>query len=329
MDVFTHQAPTEQRLGPSPCPEGPEHSDHGVQYTEAGQTGPGPGRERPRARLPLSLPDRAGANGRPRGTGAGPGRGGAPPCLWGSCRADTCWEAHPREHLPVPACPLTTLLITAGLAQSRAVGWAPSRGCHPSSVRSERSLQLARQHCWGEGVPRAGPMGNAIPPSWLPGVGPGLGSPRSPGLWRSRPPGPLQMAWPRRLCPITFFQESHPGTAPPGPSGLARFSCLPGSPRWSLRTLDRRVVPPPRARCSLKAGTGWGLGSAGGACGLHEGAWPTRHVGLASCQHVQASWAALITPASLLDSLPARLSSGDRPGQARSQLVAFRCLVSP
>ena len=27
----------------------------------------------------------------------------------------------------------------------------------------------------------------------------------------------------RQLCPVTFFQKSHPGTAPPGPSGLARF----------------------------------------------------------------------------------------------------------
>lgn len=90
-------------------PEGPEHSDCGVQYTEAGQTwsGPGTGRWWPQAgsipaRPPLSLPGLPlglpGANGRLWGQGP-------PPLLWGSCRADACRKAHPREGLQVPVCP--------------------------------------------------------------------------------------------------------------------------------------------------------------------------------------------------------------------------------
>ena len=84
------------------------------------------------------------------------------------------------------------------------------RGCHPSSMRSEHSLQLARRRCWGEGVPRAGPVGNAIPPSWLPGVGPGVSSLRSPGSGEAGFPSPLQTAWHTPAVPCHLLPEISP-----------------------------------------------------------------------------------------------------------------------
>ena len=299
-------------------PEGPEHSDCGVQYTEAGQTGSGPGigRWRPQAGsilawLPLSLPGPR--TGLARGQWEAVGTGASSPSL-GKLQGRRLPEGPPQGGSPGAHLPLTPLLVTPG----RTLG--PLEGL-PSLTHEVRSISLSR---WSAGEmallggraakcrtrgERHSPFlaarhraGGSAPCGAL-GAGEAASSALADGLAQARSalsPSSRNVTW---------------GECPQAPHASLASDTFLGVPGGLCTTLDRRVVPLPRARCSLKAGTEWVLGSAGGACGFHEGTWLTRHVGLASCEHVQASCTAVITPPSLLDSLPAWLSSGDRPGQ--------------
>lgn len=158
-------------------------------------------------------------------------------------------------------------------------------------------------------------------PQPLPGCqapGPGGRLPVEPWALEKRPPRPFADG----LAHAGSARHLLPGISPgawgelrQAPHTSLASDTFLGVPGGLCTPLDRGVVPPPCTCCSLKVGTEWVLGSAGGPCGFHEGTWLTRHVGLASCEHVQASCTAVITPPSLLDSLPAWLSSGDRPGQ--------------
>ena len=75
----------------------------------------------------LGLP---GADGKPRGTGRGGAGQGSSPSL-GKLQGRRVLGGPSQGASPGSRLPPAPLLIIASLAQSPAVGWAPSRGCHP------------------------------------------------------------------------------------------------------------------------------------------------------------------------------------------------------
>lgn len=200
-------------------PEGPEHSDCGVQYTEAGQTGSGPGivRWRPQAgsipaRPPLSLPGPC--TGLARGQWEAVGTGASSPSL-GKLQGRRLPEGPSQGGSPGAHLPLTPLLVTPG----RTLG--PLEGL-PSLTHEVRSISLSRWSAGetallGEGLPSAGPVGNATAPSWPPGTGPGGRLPVEPWALKKRPPRPLQTAWHRPVVPCHLLPGISPGESSPRP----------------------------------------------------------------------------------------------------------------
>lgn len=244
MDVFTHQAPTEHHLGPSPCPEGPEHSDRRVQYTEAGQTGSGSGKGAASLRTAASqLP----------GTALGlPGADGR---LWGRGLLPISGEAAEQTPAgrPVPVRVSRRLSAPdppphhtrAGSAPSRTLG--PLEGL-PSLTREVRSICLSR---WSAGGTAEGKRCQVQDPRGTPQPLPGR---QAPGPGRRLPTG----RWALEKQPPRPFADTpaHAGCAPspstrnltwgelPRPLTLASDTFL-GVPGGLCTPLDRRWCPLP------------------------------------------------------------------------------------